>query len=79
MVSYWSVDAAGNVEPHITQSLTLSYEPDAAITGTSGAADRVDWVPTSPSIAVPTDLAELDVFEIQVYDREAGARLVAVC
>jgi len=44
--------------------------------GTGGVATAV-WAPPRPTLTVATDLPEQDEFEIRVYDRKSGRRLVA--
>jgi hypothetical protein len=43
----------------------------------NGAVATVVWAPPRPPLVVPVDLANLDVFEVQVYDDEGQRWLVA--
>jgi hypothetical protein len=44
--------------------------------GNGGVATAV-WAPTQPTLAVATDLPDLDDYEVRVYDTRRGRRLVA--
>ncbi len=43
----------------------------------NGAIATAVWAPPQPPLVVPADLADLDVFEIQVFNHEPATRLVA--
>lgn len=43
----------------------------------NGNGDVAIWIPTRPTLTVETDLANLDEYEVRVYDVERGRRLVA--
>lgn len=45
--------------------------PDAGDTATA------EWTPPDPTLAVETDLADFDEYEVRVYDTRRGRRLVA--
>ena len=49
--------------------------PDAG-NGNGGVATAV-WAPPRPTLAVASDLPELDEYEVRVYDSKRGRRLVA--
>ncbi len=44
--------------------------------GNGGVATAV-WAPSRPTLAVKTDLPDLDQYEVRVYDTKRGRRLVA--
>ena len=43
----------------------------------NGAVATADWAPPQPSVVVPVDLADVDVFEVKVYDEDRARTLVA--
>ena len=45
--------------------------------GEGGAAVATAWAPAAPSLAVETELADQDEYEVRVYDTRRGRRLVA--
>lgn len=49
---------------------------EGAGNGNGGVATAV-WAPPQPTLAVATDLPEQDEYEVRVYDRKRGRRLVA--
>jgi hypothetical protein len=51
----------------------LSNNP--AVTSQGGVATA--WLPAEPTLAVETELADADEYEVRVYDLEHGRRLVA--
>lgn len=59
-----------------------TFESDAAAgpfsspPAESGAAHTL-WAPTEPTLAVETELADFDEYEVRVYDTRRGRRLVA--
>lgn len=57
-----------------------TYDTDVAPTfrhtDGNGVAAAV-WAPTAPTLTVPSDLADLDTYEVRVYDARRGRRLVA--
>lgn len=42
-----------------------------------GAVATVAWAPPQPTLAIATDLPEVDEYEVRVYDAKRGRRLVA--
>jgi hypothetical protein len=59
---------------------TFVSEPAAAAYGFQSqevAAAAAVWTPPKPTLAVETDLADFDVYEVRVYDNHRGRRLVA--
>lgn len=54
-------------------STDLAGEP----TSEEGAVATAVWAPAEPSMAVETDLADFDEYEVRVYDASRGRRLVA--
>lgn len=44
---------------------------------TDGGLATAVWAPPRPTLAVATDLPNMDEYEVRVYDTEAGRRLVA--
>src|SRR5207249_925490 len=54
-------------------------EPAAATASASngGAAATAVWSPPEPTLAVATDLPDVDEYEVRVYDTKRGRRLVA--
>src|SRR5258708_4977565 len=52
------------------------FEIDATADEKDDAATAV-WPPPRPMLSVETDLPELDVYEVRVYDNKRGRRLVA--
>jgi hypothetical protein len=71
---------------HLGSSIEIdvaTYEEDKA---DSPAADERDngggvktaiWAPSRPTLAVATDLPNMDEYEVRVYDTKSGRRLVA--
>ena len=58
-----------------------AFEPEPACesslaSGRSGSATAV-WAPAEPTFAVETQLADVDEYEVRVYDVRRGRRLVA--
>ena len=58
-----------------------TFEPEPArenalASGRSGSATAV-WAPAEPTFAVETQLADVDEYEVRVYDVRRGRRLVA--
>jgi hypothetical protein len=47
-------------------------------TDSGGGVATAIWAPPRPTLAVATDLPDLDEYEVRVYDTLAGRRLVAV-
>src|SRR5689334_18316692 len=45
--------------------------------GNGGGVATAIWAPARPTLAVATDLPELDDYEVRVYDSRHGRRLVA--
>jgi hypothetical protein len=61
---------------------TLDQERASARAASRGAADggglaTAVWTPAEPSLAVETELADPDEYEVRVYDAARGRRLVA--
>ncbi len=59
-----------------------AYEKDEPAFAASGATDgggvaTVAWAPPEPTLAVATDLPDVDEYEVRVYDSKRGRRLVA--
>jgi hypothetical protein len=60
-----------------------TYEKDAPTPDTlsesqgNGGIATAIWAPPRPTLAVPTDLPDLDVYEVRVYDSKRGRRMVA--
>ena len=53
-------------------------EPASAVeTGGGGGVATAIWAPPLPTLAVATDLPDLDDYEVRVYDTRPGRRLVA--
>ena len=53
-------------------------EPTSAVeTNGGGGVATAIWAPPQPTLAVATDLPDLDEYEVRVYDAKAGRRLVA--
>jgi hypothetical protein len=50
--------------------------PSAGGKGDGGVATAV-WAPPQPTLAVVTDLLNVDEYEVRVYDTQSGRRLVA--
>jgi hypothetical protein len=48
----------------------------AESSGNGGVATAV-WAPAQPTLAVATDLPDMDEYEVRVYDTKGGRRLVA--
>jgi hypothetical protein len=42
-----------------------------------GTAASTAWAPAEPALAVETELADADEYEVRVYDMQRGRRLVA--
>jgi hypothetical protein len=51
--------------------------PDAFGDGESDNLLAPAWAPTQPTLSVETELADPDEYEVRVYDRRRGRRLVA--
>ena len=51
-------------------------DPLAAVVGDGGIATAL-WAPPEPTLAVATDLPDLDEYAVHVYDTRRGRRLVA--
>ena len=47
------------------------------VQGETGGAAVAVWTPAEPTLAVETDLADFDEFEVRVYDASLNQRLVA--
>jgi hypothetical protein len=43
----------------------------------SGGVLTATWAPPAPTSTLPADLGDLDEFEVRIYDRAGGSRLVA--
>ncbi len=57
---------------------TFDQEPHNSVhTGRSEAGTRVAWAPAGPTLAVATELADFDEYEVRVYDMARNRRLVA--
>jgi hypothetical protein len=60
-----------------------TYEKDApdspslAVDNGNGGVATAVWAPARPTLAVATDLPAPDEYEVRVYDRQRGRRLVA--
>jgi hypothetical protein len=57
-----------------------SLDTEIAITSASAAEGRVAtavWAPSRPTLAVETELPEMDEYEVRVYDTKRNQRLVA--
>jgi hypothetical protein len=60
-----------------------TYEKDAPAglsvseSESNGGVATAVWAPPRPTLAVETDLPDLDEYEVRVYDRKRGRRLVA--
>jgi hypothetical protein len=55
-------------------------EPDSAanvVRDDAGGVATEAWAPPTPTLAVATDLPDLDEYEVRVYDTRRGRRLVA--
>ena len=72
---------------HLGSSIEIdvaTYEADEADSSASGGEGVVGvgvataaWAPPRPTLAVATDLPDLDEYEVRVYDTRRGRRLVA--
>jgi hypothetical protein len=51
--------------------------PPAGEAGDAGGAGASTWAPPEPTLAVATDLPDVDEYEVRVYDTKASRRLVA--
>lgn len=51
--------------------------PSAGVSGNGGGVATAVWAPPTPTLAVATDLADLDEYEVRVYDTRRARRLVA--
>lgn len=69
------VHAGAQVEVDVAayEEAASGFEPDP---GNGGVATAV-WAPTAPSVAVETELPDLDEYEVRVYDARRRRRLVA--
>ena len=60
-----------------------TYEEGSAGSQPSGDPDDFGgvatstWAPPMPTLAIATDLSDMDAYEVRVYDDESGRRLVA--
>jgi hypothetical protein len=70
---HFGTEAEIDVATFVSQPAAVAYQvrPDD-----SGAATAV-WAPAEPTLAVETDLADSDEYEVRVYDTHRGRRLVA--
>ena len=66
----WEVDIA-------TVDTDVGGPPDSRAGVTAGGATATAWSPTAPTLAVETELADLDEYEVRVYDARYNRRLVA--
>jgi Protein of unknown function (DUF4058) len=70
---------------HLGSSIEIdvaTYEgddPDPVTTGEleNGGIATAVWAPPEPTLAVATDLPDIDEYEVRVYDTKRGRRLVA--
>ncbi len=68
---------------HLGSSIEIdvaTYEEDAddrTIEDDNGGVATAVWAPPRPTLAVATDLGNLDEYEVRVYDTRRGRRLVA--
>jgi hypothetical protein len=71
---------------HLGSSIEIdlaTYEEDGAHPpavgerGGGGGVATAVWAPPKPTLAVTTDVPDVDEYEVRVYDTEAGRRLVA--
>ncbi len=51
--------------------------PSTGERGNGGGVATSVWAPPKPTLAVATDLPDLDEYEVRVYDAESGHQLVA--
>jgi Protein of unknown function (DUF4058) len=49
----------------------------AGASGNGGGTATAIWSPSRPTLAVATDLPDVDEYEVRVYDTKSGRRLVA--
>lgn len=64
---------------HLGSSIELdvaTYEEDELESPSVGTATAI-WSPPRPTLAVATDLPEMDEYEVRVFDTKSGRRLVA--
>ena len=57
-----------------------TFEADprtTALRGDDGGVATAVWAPPEPTLAVATDLPDVDEYEVRVYDTRRGRRLVA--
>ena len=54
-----------------------SPSPAAGAKGNGGGTATAIWSPSRPTLAVATDLPNMDEYEVRVYDAKSGRRLVA--
>lgn len=52
-------------------------EEATAFASSNGGVATAVWAPPKPALVVPTDLADVDTIEIEVFSEEDGYRLVA--
>ncbi|MBX6315907.1 MAG: DUF4058 family protein [Isosphaeraceae bacterium] len=75
-------------EPHVHLGSSIeidvaTYEEDEAASpafsagSQGGGVATAVWAPPRPTLAIPTDLPDLDEYEVRVYDTRRGRRLVA--
>lgn len=71
--------AEGNIHIGITLAAdAAAFEEDVPSgDSTNGAVATAVWAPPQPALIIPVDLAELEVFEIKVYDADRARTLVA--
>jgi hypothetical protein len=60
------------------EGATLSGPDGGPNRGENGGVATAVWAPPRPTLAVVTDLPAEALYEVRVYDRERGGRLVAV-
>jgi len=51
--------------------------PAAGSSDNGGGVATAVWAPPMPTLAITTDLPDIDVYEVRVYDTKYGRRLVA--
>ena len=71
--------AEGNVHIGITVAADVAAFREDAIAeeNANGAVATAVWAPPQPVLMVPVDFADLEVFEIRLYDEDRARRLVA--
>ncbi len=71
--------AETNVHVGITVAADVAaFELDAPrVDAENGAVATAVWAPPQPPLVIPVNLADLEVFEIRVYDEDRARRLVA--